>query len=260
MVVTVGVVVGAGTAVATASSTSAGVDHPIARGGGGLAPAAQERPARSAQAPADADAATEAADRPAAFARVEGLELLLPAEEIVVLGFHEAATREPLALEPNGTVVDHQNTTKFDPPPSDAAGPDYVVLSSRGRPMPATSAADLVFPEGIAIRSPVDGEVTDVREYFLYGKYRDHRIEIEPAQAPHLRVVMIHVDGASVAVGDRVVAGETIVARQALRFPFSSHIDRYTEPHRFGHVHLEVKPAPPPGSGDDLDAAGSAGS
>ena len=66
--------------------------------------------------------------------------LQLPADEVVVLGFHEAATRDPLALSPVGRVVDHQNTTKFDPPAPDDTGAPYVVLSSRGRPMPATSA------------------------------------------------------------------------------------------------------------------------
>lgn len=193
------------------------------------------------------------------FAQVGGVYLQLPADDVVVLGFHEAATRDPLALSPVGRVVDHQNTTKFDPPPADDAGTPYVVLSSRGRPMPATSAADLVMAEGVAVRSPVDGEVTDVREYYLYGKHLDQRVEIAPAANPDLRVVMIHVDGVAVSVGDEVVAGQTVVASQARRFDFSSHIDRYTEPERHGHVHLEVKPAGVARPGDVAETADGQG-
>lgn len=200
-----------------------------------------------AEAPADGQALDDAGEVPAAatplFAQVAGVYLRLPADEVAVLGFHEAATREPLALAPVGRVVDHQNTTKFEPPAPDDEGTPYVVLSSRGRPMPATSAADLVMPEGVAVRSPVDGTVTDVREYWLYGKHLDQRVEIAPAANPDLRVVMIHLEGVAVAVGDELAAGGSVVAAQARRFAFSSHIDRYTEPDRHGHVHLEVKPA-----------------
>lgn len=222
-------------------------------------PAASGAAAPSAAAPSaatteESGASASEVDQLAAttplFAQVGGVYLRLPADEVVVLGFHEAATRESLPMAPVGSVVDHQNTTKFDPPASDDAGTPYVVMSSRGRPMPATSAADLVMPEGVAVRAPVDGEVTDVRQYYLYGKHLDQRVEIAPAANPDLRVVMIHVDGVAVAVGDVLVAGETVVAEQVRRFSFPSHIDRYTEPDRHGHVHLEVKPADAARPGD----------
>jgi len=231
---------------------------------GASLPAAEATPAASSAAGTSATppsvtseravaSATDVAQVPAntpLFAQVGGVYLRLPADEVVVLGFHEAATRESLPMAPVGSVVDHQNTTKFDPPAPDDAGTPYVVMSSRGRPIPATSAADLVMPEGVAVRAPVDGEVTDVRQYYLYGKHLDQRVEIAPAANPDLRVVMIHVDGVAVAVGDAVVAGETVVAEQARRFSFPSHIDRYTEPDRHGHVHLEVKPADAARPGD----------
>ncbi|MFA9428580.1 M23 family metallopeptidase [Egicoccus sp. AB-alg2] len=199
------------------------------------------------------DAQPDAVPVPATgpFARVGELQLWLPADELVVLGFHESANRDALAMEPVGAITDHQNTTKFGPPPTDPAGTDYLVLSSRGRPTPATSAADLVYPDGVPLRAPVDGEVVDVREYHLYGRHLDTRIEIVPDAAPHLRIVLIHVDGAAVAAGDRVEAGRTVIAPAVRRFSFSSHIDRYTEPDRFGHVHLEVQPVDAPRPGDD---------
>jgi hypothetical protein len=85
--------------------------------------------------------------------------------------------------------------------------------------------------------------VTDVRGYLLYGKHADQRIEIAPADAPDQRIVMIHLDGVTVAVGDEVAVGETVVAAGARMFPFGSHIDRYTEPARHPHVHYEIKRA-----------------
>jgi hypothetical protein len=85
----------------------------------------------------------------------------------------------------------------------------------------------------------VDGVVTEVRPYLLYGQHPDTRVEIRPDDAPHLRVVLIHVDGVQVAAGDRLTAGETVLAGSANRFPFSSHVDRYLE-RGWPHVHLEV--------------------
>jgi hypothetical protein len=178
-----------------------------------------------------------------AFATVEGLTLHLPAEEVVLVGFHEASSRDAQAFGPIGRLQDHQNTTKFDPPADVEDGPAYVVLSSRGRPYPATSAIDVLLERDEPVRSPVTGTVTDVRGYHLYGKHPDQRIELAPADAPDQRIVMIHLDGVSVSIGDEVVAGETAVAAAARVFPFGSHIDRYTEPDRYGHVHYEVKRA-----------------
>jgi hypothetical protein len=191
------------------------------------------------------DVAEEEAAAPAtsAFATIDALTLHLPATEVVLVGFHEASSRDAQAFAPVGRLEDHQNTTKFDPPADVPAGPPYVVLSSRGRPFPATSAIDVLLEVGEPVRSPVTGTVTDVRSYYLYGKHADQRIEIAPADAPEQRIVMIHLDGVGVAIGDEVVGGETVVAVSARLFPFGSHIDRYTEPDRHPHVHYEIKRA-----------------
>jgi murein DD-endopeptidase MepM/ murein hydrolase activator NlpD len=186
----------------------------------------------------------EAAAPPTApFATIDAVTLHLPAPAVVLVGFHEASSPESRALSPVGALQDHQNTTKFEPPTDVPDGPGYVVLSSRGRPYPATSAIDVVLDEDAAVRSPVSGVVTDVRGYHLYGRYADQRIEIAPVEAPEQRIVMIHLEDVTVSVGDEVVVGETVVAAGARVFPFGSHIDRYTEPTRYPHVHYEVKRA-----------------
>lgn len=201
------------------------------------APAAEQAPE------AVAAAAAPAVDVPRAFAAYDGLPLHLPNDDVVLVGFHEASFDDALEMAPRGEIAMNENTTKFSPPAADPDGVRYVVLSSRGRVHPATSAVDVVLRDDVPVLSVVSGTVTDVRPYALYGKYADTRIEIRPEDRPDLRVVLIHVDGVRVKPGDTVRAGETLLANTANRFPFSSHIDRYSEPDRWPHVHIEIKRA-----------------
>lgn len=177
------------------------------------------------------------------FATIGELSLHLPSADTLLVGFHEASQAEAQALTPHGRLVENANTTRIDPPADVEDGADYVIMSSRGRRPAATSAVDLVMRDDDPVLSPVSGVVTDVREYALYGKYRDHRIEIQPEGRPDLRVVLIHVADVRVRHGDRVTVGETPLAGTANRFDFGSHIDRYLEPARWPHVHVEVKQA-----------------
>lgn len=187
-----------------------------------------------------AAAAGTAGPATALFAGVQQVQLSLPAPEVVRIGYHEASFPNALELTPLGANVDNQNTTKFTA--GDASdGPEYLVLSSRGRSNPATSAVDIVLPEGTPVASVVSGEVSEVEPYLLYGRHEDTKIEIVPDGRPDLRVVLIHVDGVRVRPGDRVEAGRTVLAASANRFPFASHIDRYAEGTPDPHVHIEVK-------------------
>jgi hypothetical protein len=157
------------------------------------------------------------------FALVEDLELRLPSHEVVVHGFHEASTRTSLAMTP--------------------VGDGSLVLPSRGRPAPATSAVDLVLVDEVPVRSPVTGTVEVAERFHVYGKHPDRRIVLVPDDAPELRVVVLHVTGVSVAPGDRVEAGVSVLAESARRFPFRSQIDDETAPDAWPHVHYEVRPA-----------------
>lgn len=193
---------------------------------------------------ADADDAAEDAVQPAAdvqpFAAVGDMLVALPSTDVLLVGYHEASLAGVLALRPIGTGASNNNTTRITLPPDDEDGPAYHVMSSRGRVQPPTSAVDVVMRDDDPVLAPVDGVVTQVRPYRLYGTHPDTRIEIRPEAAPDLRLVLIHVDDVRVEVGDRVTTGVTELAGTANRFPFASHVDRYLD-ERWPHVHMEVK-------------------
>jgi hypothetical protein len=54
-------------------------------------------------------------------------------------------------------------------------------------------------------------------------------------------VKILHIDGVQVARGDRVVAGETVVAARPTLLPFPSQVDELaTAKPPWPHVHIEV--------------------
>lgn len=219
-------------------------------------PGPAEQPALSTLAAQDAggDRADEprrpaaAADRSArdaaggheVFGDVDGLLLTVPHADPLSIAFHEASRPESLPIDPHGALEENDNATKYIAP-ADQDGPPYRILSSRGRSRPATSAVDIVVPDGARARSPVTGIVVEVRKYSLSGTLSDWRVVIEPDGRKDLHVVLIHLHEPRVAIGDRVTAGTSPIA-VARRLPFASHVD-YVLGESHPHVHLEVKPA-----------------
>lgn len=173
------------------------------------------------------------------FAEIAGMRVAMPSADALLVGFHEASLPGALALSPVGMGRSNANTTRITLPPDRDEGVPYHVMSSRGRTLPPTSAADIVMRDDDPVLAPVDGVVTEVRPYQLYDTHPDTRIEIRPDDAPDLRLVLIHVADVRVAVGDHVDVGRTVLAGTANRFPFASHVDRYLDD-RWPHVHLEV--------------------
>jgi hypothetical protein len=163
--------------------------------------------------------------------------LYLPAPNFVAVTYHEASFHNALTLHPLGHPVRNANRYKFDAPPR-SDGPDYMVMSSRGRDTPATSAADVVLKADTPVRSLVTGRVVSVDEYHLYCRYQDFRVAVRPDGGTHLLVVMIHVRGIRVQPGDRVFATLSVIGYPR-QFPFRSQVDDYV---RGGnpHVHIEI--------------------
>lgn len=206
-------------------------------------PAAELGPRRADPGTTDRSGRADPAVGPAVFADVDGLPLTLPHDEVLAVAYHEASRPEAIAMTPHGRLVANDNPSRFTPG-ADTVGPDYRVLSSRGRPRAPTSAVDIVVPGTATVTAPVTGTVVEVRRYVLYGSLEDWRVVIEPAARPDLHVVMIHLHEPRVRVSDRVEAGQTSLA-VARALPFSSHVD-YVLGEPSPHVHLEVKAATKP--------------
>lgn len=171
------------------------------------------------------------------FAQVAGVVLHHPSTRVERVGFHES---------------NHDGAQALDPMPT-AAAP--TTLESRKRGTAPRSAADIVSDPGADIRSPVTGTVKRAGRYVLYCKYSDDFAVIEPDARPGWEVKLLHITSVQVRAGDRVVAGETLLALRPTQLPFESQVDedRTSDP-AWPHVHLEVvdptiKDRPSPGGG-----------
>jgi murein DD-endopeptidase MepM/ murein hydrolase activator NlpD len=212
-----------------------------------VGPAAPDLPAAVMAAMTTVDPAPvpEPAPPGIAFAEVDGVELVLPAAAVIAHGFHEAGSGGPVPLTPIGRFEPGGDTNGFDESGAvvDTSGPHYLVMPTRNRGTAPTGAVDVVLEPGEDVLAPVDGVVTKVADFALYGRHQDTLVHIRPDRAPHLEVKVLHVEGVVVGEGDPVVAGETVVAATARRIPVRNQIDRFVG-RALPHVHLEVVPAP----------------
>lgn len=244
-----------GTALAGAPLPATGAET-VARPAAG--PAASASPAAdaptTARTVAEADPATpllaaaEAADATelTPVARGAGVDLLSLSTETVLVGFHEAAgpgTETLESLAPLAVALNDEETPLGVGASEEQVAP-VMELPTRDRGRAASSAVDVAVPAWEDIYAPVSGTVVEAAPYTLYGEFADNRIAIEPDGHPGVHVVMVHIGEVEVRPGDRVVAGETVVAGTAKQFPFASQIDRFAEEvsgRAHPHVHVEVK-------------------
>ena len=188
---------------------------------------------------AAAQASLGLADAPfPVVAEAGGITLRLVTADALAVAFHEASRRGARSLRPTGVCVVCRNRTKFKPPPPKQDLP-YIVMDSRERPFPATSAVDVVLRSGTPVLAPVNGTVRNVKRYRLYRRYPDIRVAIAPDADPRRRVVVIHLRGVTLQRGDRVRASTSVIGR-VRSFPFESQVDRYVRG-SFPHVHIEVR-------------------
>jgi biotin carboxyl carrier protein len=173
-----------------------------------------------------------------AFAGLDHLQLVLPVGARAI-GFHESGTRGAKALHPMGIPRVNDNMTRLAKAPV-GDGFEYLVLGSRERRNAPTSAVDVSMPFNTPVQSPVTGRVVDATAYLLYREVPDNAVYLVPDRRPDLVVVLMHLNGLKVNVGDRVEAGKTVLALTARLLPFGSQIDRYAG--RMPHVHMEVRP------------------
>ena len=173
----------------------------------------------------------------APFATVGGVTLLHPSRRVERVGFHQSGHDGAQALEALATAV------------------NPVVLEDRQRDTTPTGAADVVVDPAFEIRAPVTGTVIRGGSYVLYCEHSDHYVVIEPDDHPGWEVKVLHIADLFVGRGERVVAGETVLAPGPTQLPFESQVDelRTVDP-AWPHVHIEVvdptvPDRPTPGAG-----------
>ena len=174
-----------------------------------------------------------------AFAGLDHLQLVLPIGARAI-GFHESGTRDAKPLHPMGIPRINDNMTRLAKAPV-GDGFEYLVLGSRERRNEPTSAVDVAMPFNTPVHSPVTGRVVDATAYLLYREVPDNAVYLVPDSRPDLVVVLMHLNGLKINIGDRVEAGHTVLALTARLLPFGSQIDRYAG--RMPHVHMEVRPS-----------------
>ncbi|MGH9152059.1 MAG: hypothetical protein ACRD03_06620, partial [Acidimicrobiales bacterium] len=157
------------------------------------------------------------------FATVGPVTLVHPANRVERVGFHES---------------NHDGARPLDPLPT-AVAP--VTMETRDRDTAPRGAADVVVDPAGEIRAPVTGTVKRGGTYVLYCHHRDDFVVIAPDAHPAWEVKVLHIDGLAVRRGQRVVAGETVIAARPTPLPFESQVDEHrgADP-AWPHVHLEV--------------------
>ena len=171
------------------------------------------------------------------FATVGGVTLVHPSSRVERVGFHQS---------------NHEGARQMEPLPS-AVAP--VTMETRERLAGSRTAADVGIDPDVEVRAPVTGTVKRAGTYVLYCDYSDDYAVIEPDARPGWEVKILHIDGVRVGAGDRVVAGETVIARGPTPLPFESQVDELTTASpAWPHTHIEVvDPAipnvPSPGGG-----------
>jgi biotin carboxyl carrier protein len=158
------------------------------------------------------------------FASYKSLQLRLPVpvDQLTEVGFHQAAYNYALHMatplpDADSQVVKASKTTSRTPdqrPTGVAAVLGGKVLRLwRSRPGKPDSAVDVGAPAGTSVFSPVNGTITKIKPYKLYGRLDDVELHIQPDGWSDIDLVMIHITDVSVAVGDKVKAGVTPVAK-----------------------------------------------
>lgn len=158
----------------------------------------------------------------APYATVGGVTLHHPVAVVEIIGFHQSNHEGAL----DQIVV--EGTTWA------------VELNTRGRATSPRTSADIVSQPETEVRSPVTGTVVRASRYNLYCSVDDEFMVVVPDENPALEVKLLHVRGLTVAAGQRVIAGETVVAHSAHLLPFVSQVDRLTADPSWPHVHVEV--------------------
>jgi hypothetical protein len=180
-----------------------------------------------------------AAARPAGqvvVARLDGVDLLLPVprDATTAIAFHPVDGADSVALAPAGEPAGDGGSVVAD------GVAHYFVMDSGGTAISSsTSGLDVGAAPGSPVLSPAYGRVAAVKTYSLLGRHADVEIDIRLATDPTLLLVITHVVGPRVHVGDQVAAGTVLGRLRGFPADVQQAIKRFTND-AGDHVQLVV--------------------
>jgi hypothetical protein len=172
-----------------------------------------------------------------------GLRLPIPVASVTAIGYH-ASGDGALALDPVGRQANQGVFTRMANKlfgDGEAGLPYYLLGGDDG---PGTSALDVGAVKMTDVYSPVDGIVVGLSKFILDGKQYGQRIEIQPAGAPSIVIVLTQLwKDPALTVGSAVEAGSSKVGRVAdLSGVERQALARYTQD-AGNHVTIQAFPA-----------------
>jgi hypothetical protein len=152
-------------------------------------------------------------DAPVVVARVEGADVLLPVAQQVTtaVAFHPVDNSGAVAFTPVGDRLGGGDLgQKLADIFAGGGGVRYYLMAGDGGEQSASTAGlDVGAVPGSPILAPVDGKVTAIKTYSILGRYDDVEIDIRLAGDPSLLLLVTHVTGPKVEIGDVVQRGVT---------------------------------------------------
>lgn len=172
------------------------------------------------------------------------LQLMLPVheQEVTAIGYHPVVDENVMVLAPQGS---HANSSFISQGLgqvfSDGNALEYYIMSEDDRLGPPTRSMDVGAAAGTFVYAPVDGTVAGVKSYNLNGRCPDIELMIKPRAESRLLVVLTHVDGLQVSLGQPVKAGETrLGAVRRLDSCVEQELSRFTYDNG-NHLHMQVE-------------------
>ncbi len=189
--------------------------------------AAQEKAdkerAEAEAAAAAAEAAAKAGIPTPLIAEYDGVKVHTPikAQDLEGILFHQAATEFGLVLstqlpeaDPEKMLTDPDYEIAEEQPTGDAwliAKALHLWRADTTTDM--DTSIDVGAEAATQVYASVTGTVVLVKTYRLYDMIDDYEVHIQPDGRPDLDVVTIHIQDVSVKAGDKVVGGETPLAK-----------------------------------------------
>jgi murein DD-endopeptidase MepM/ murein hydrolase activator NlpD len=193
-----------------------------------------QTPARvpqSAAMPAADGSPTGAGD--VVVAQVEGLDIVLPVARAVTtaVAYHPVDNAGTVPFAPAGDRLSGGSLGQklADIFAGAAAVQYYLMDGAGGERSSSTAGLDVGAVPGSAVVSPVDGKVTAIKQYRILGRYPDVEVHIQLAHDPSLLLVLTHLARPTIAIGDVVARGETVLG-SVRGFPATLHqaLSRFT--------------------------------